>query len=79
MTNYKVIEGELKINEEVYTTYGIIALENDGEDLIIVAEVPDVSTNKEFVEKLARECSESRLSPVHLKDVVEDRLCAALS
>ncbi len=36
--------------------------------------VPDISTSLAFVSALARRCTACGLSPIHLRDVVEDAL-----
>jgi hypothetical protein len=65
---------EILTTEEfgTYTTYGIIGVENLDDSVIVF--VPDVSTDRTFVEDLARKCTEGCLSPIHLKDVIEDEI-----
>ena len=57
-----------------YTTYGIRALEYREGSLRETAFVSDVSVNHAFVKKLAADCTKHQLSPLHLLDVVLDRL-----
>ncbi|MBQ3067495.1 MAG: hypothetical protein IJC97_00375 [Oscillospiraceae bacterium] len=51
------------------TAYGIYIKDKDSS-----AYVNDISTDKLFVEKIAKLCKTYKVSPVHLKDVVEDQL-----
>lgn len=55
-----------------YISYGIICTnKTTGE---IVSFIPDISTNKDFVESLANEFTSLQLSPLHFHDAVEDAL-----
>ena len=60
------------ISEEIgdYVTYGIRVSE-DGRELSFTA---DVSTDGEAVERLAANCTDGQLAPIHLEDVIEDLL-----
>ncbi len=53
-------------------TYGIAYVEERDGRIEAIASVPDVSSKREVVEKLVRLCNEHKLSPEHLKDMVED-------
>lgn len=59
-------------NEEIgtYTSYGISVRTVEDE----IAFVSDVSTELEAVQRLTDRCTEQRLSPEHLCDVIEDFL-----
>ena len=67
----------IKITEEKITTenntnvpaYGICIQHKNSS-----ARVDDISTDKLFVERIAKLCKTYRVSPIHLKDVVEDQL-----
>lgn len=66
----KVTEEKVTIeNNTNVTAYGIYIKDKDSS-----AYVNDISTDKLFVEKIAKLCRTYKVSPVHLKDVVEDQL-----
>ena len=68
MIRYVVIEEHFNTPElGRYRTYGIRAEDEYGK---IRAQVSDVSLEPEFVEILARACTEGELSPEQLHDVV---------
>ncbi len=77
MANGDPEEYVIKITEEKITTenninvtaYGI-CIKNKNSS----ARVDDISTDKLFVERIAKLCKTYRVSPIHLKDVVEDQL-----
>lgn len=52
-----------------YVSYGIRAISASGEEAAFVS---DVSLDFAFVQKLADLCTSGQLSPIHLRDVVED-------
>ena len=75
MFEYRAFEEELTLPDVGnYTAYGIKVFEisESGERCII--SLPDVSTDKAFVEALAYLCNKEELSPMHLFDVAEDFL-----
>ena len=53
---------------ETYMGYGIAGIQ-DGR---IIAEVRDISAEREYVDKLIDLCNVQNAAPEHLKDVVED-------
>ncbi len=66
----KITEEKIAIeNNTNVTAYGIYIKDKDSS-----ACVNDISTDKLFVEKIAKLCRTYKVSPVHLKDVVEDQL-----
>lgn len=62
------IDGEDQIR---YTTYGI-KLTNDKGDILL--QLADVSTSRAFVENFIDLCVENDVSPMHIKDLLEDYL-----
>ena len=69
------------VSEEIYTlydqkriSYGIVVYSNADQDgtATIVDSIRDVSSNKEKITRLVNECNRLGLSPIHLRDVVED-------
>ena len=61
---------EVRLSPELgrYLTYGIRALGSPGSEVT----VHDVTTRDRSAQRLARLLNTSRLSPIHLRDVVED-------
>lgn len=57
-----------------YHSFGIAAFKICSGRQEQVAFISDVSTDKAFVEQLARRCTEAHLDPVHLKDVALDSI-----
>ena len=53
-----------------YHAWGISAFE--GSQLLI--SVLDISTDKSFVTNIANQCTSEQLSPLHLRDVIENSL-----
>ena len=68
---YRLIESKYK--DDIHT-------QNDGISYGIASEtepmfcIPDISTDINLVNALIQKCNEGNLSPIHLKDVVEDSL-----
>ncbi len=54
--------------------YGIALMSRGGEGIVELDLFADVSTEAEGLIKLAKECNDLALEPVHLQDVVEDFL-----
>ena len=65
---YTVKESKVRINEKTYLSYGISCTKNGS----AVAEVDDISVDREAVEKLAGMCNDLKLDPMQLEDVAED-------
>lgn len=57
-----------------YQTFGILAFDQIGDEWREVARISDVSVDLQFVADLCARCNEGQLSPIHLRDVVEDAL-----
>ena len=72
MITYHAVEEEGTIDGlETYRTFGIVALNERGKELFHVS---DVSTNGDWVKKLAVDCTDGELVPEQLYDVIRDRL-----
>lgn len=54
--------------------YGILVKERQGEHWLTIANVSPLSHDKDRVEHLANLCTEQKLDPIHLPDVVVDFL-----
>jgi hypothetical protein len=57
-----------------YTTYGIQAVFECDERLIVYSTVSDISTDRIQVAEMVEIFNEYELSPLHLMDVIEDML-----
>ena len=57
-----------------YQTFAICAYARIGNEWCEVARVSDVSADLSFVTALCDRCNRGQLSPLHLRDVVEDAL-----
>jgi hypothetical protein len=60
------IDGDANLR---YTTYGVKALDHDGN---VVAAYDDVSTDRQGMEELVGKCNECDLHVLHLEDVLLD-------
>lgn len=71
---YGISEEIYILNNQKRISYGIVVYSNADQDgtATIVDSVRDVSSNKENITRLVNECNRLRLSPIHLRDVVED-------
>lgn len=73
---YGIVEEIYHLNGEVRTSYGIVVYSNadiDGTSTII-GSVRDITSDKDVIETFAQKLSLMELSPIHLKEVVEDFL-----
>lgn len=57
-----------KIENRIFKTYGIIAIEN----LICKKVVKDISTDRKSVKHLVKDLNDYQVELVHLDDIVED-------
>lgn len=67
---YCLIPTSVCINDIETTTYGIGALKNN----IMIDYILDISDDYNKILSLAEVCTEEKLEPIHLKDVVENFL-----
>jgi len=69
-----IVIGERRYSPELgaYRAYGILAVRADRKRRM--AYISDVSADRAFVSGLAERCTDGRLSPIHLRDVVMDAL-----
>ncbi|MBQ9086459.1 MAG: hypothetical protein IJY47_04660 [Clostridia bacterium] len=66
-----------EITEEIHNdctqaSYGIEVYE--GETGVLITSICDISCNRQRVVRLADQCNRLALSPIHLRDVIEDFL-----
>ena len=73
---YGVVEESYCLNGTVRKSFGIAAYADPEANgtAIILASVSDISADKKKIEALARRATFLQLSPLHLKDVIEDFL-----
>lgn len=57
-----------------YRTFGLRILQSESEGDQEVMVLPDISTNFEFILRLASLCTRKQLNPLHILDVLEDLL-----
>ncbi len=65
--SYKLVVGAYSVENYTYISYGIAAPKGD-------YCFKDISRDKDEVENLISLCNELQLSPLHLRDVVDDFL-----
>ena len=78
MTNvtYEILEEPCFSEGMAYTSYGIAAYARSdlGEAPALIALVKDITPDGKALLELVKKCNLLKLSPLHLKDVVEDFL-----
>lgn len=72
MFHYHLLK-EILYSDELgeYISFGIQVTNQRGDK---VASVSDISTKQDYVEELCRLFNKNNLSPLHLRDVIEDML-----
>ena len=68
LVKYEVAEGDFKLDDESYRSYGLVVKEDD----TTLKQIDDVSLEKNDVVNLVKLCNKLELSPVHIDDVIED-------
>ena len=73
---YGVVRETYELGELRRLSFGIVCYANPEEDgtLAIVASVHDISADYDAVRRLADLCNRLALSPLHLRDVIEDSI-----
>ena len=73
---YEVTEDTYLIDGEPKQIYGIAVYSNDKSNTqkTLLKSIRDITTDKYRLSKLAQACNSCHLSPIHLKDIVEDFL-----
>lgn len=73
---YAAVQEIYDLGNERRTSYGIVAYSDESIDgtVTIIASVRDVSPDCSKMTKLAEQLNQAKLSPIHLRDVVEDQL-----
>ena len=70
---YTVVESAPSAETNSTVTYGITAYDVSSDK--VVAHIGDITCDKARIEHLVELCNRGKLSPIHLRDVVEDFLC----
>lgn len=65
---YFVIPNQANLEDSTYTTYGIGSMHNN----LMIAQIPDVTTDFNKIKSLVLTCNENDLSLIHLFDIIED-------
>ena len=71
---YGIVREEYFLNDSRQISYGIVCYadpETDG-TLTVIASVRDISSDFDSVSRLVDLCNRHTLSPLHLRDVVDD-------
>lgn len=71
---YRYCLYEMRDSFRQICAYGILVKERQGEHWLTIANVSPLSRDKARVEHLANLCTEQKLDPIHLPDVVSDFL-----
>ena len=73
---YGIVEETYHLNCEVRYAYGIVVYSNADIDgtATIIESVRDITSDKDVIEAFAEKLTFVELSPIHLKEVVEDFL-----
>ena len=57
-----------------YETFGILIIRVCSSGRYVVRQISDISTEYHFVRALAKLCTNGKLAPMHVMDVLEDHL-----
>lgn len=71
---YGITEEVYSLGERSRLSYGIAAYTEQDGTATIVASVRDITSDKAKITALVRSCNRLALSPLHLRDVIEDFL-----
>ncbi len=69
--NYQLVSNEIEVEGQNITTYGIRALDENRNELMLIE---DISDEREWVERLIYQFTKFDLCPEHLLCAVEDFL-----
>ena len=68
---YRVVRSEIPSDDGYFIAYGIEVYDKNGEKL---EGVYDISTDPFYVASICRLCTINAVSPIHLKDIIIDRI-----
>ncbi len=73
---YKILEQHCCLENDICQSYGIAAytFAESTSSSAIVAVVNNITSDRQRLSNLVQQCNLLKLSPIHLKDVVEDFL-----
>ena len=71
---YGISEESYVLNNDCRVSYGIVIYANADQDgtAMIIDSIRDISSDKEKIALLVDECNRHKLSPIHLRDVIDD-------
>ena len=71
---YGIVGEEYFLNDSRRVSWGIVCYAKPEEDgtLTVIASVRDISPDYDAVRRLADLCNKHSLSPLHLRDVIDD-------
>ncbi len=69
---YSVIKTSYLYNKEEKAVYGIAVLQTEENETVLEDAVYDISSDLEGISALADKCNKLELSPLHLREVIED-------
>ena len=74
MVTYGISEEFYILKNDRRVSYGIVIYANADEDgtVTIIDSIRDITSDKEKLARLVDECNRLELSPIHLRDVIED-------
>lgn len=73
--HYRIISEVLETYEcDKYTAYGIQAVFEYDNQLVVYSTVKDISTERLQVEEMVEKFNAYELCPIHLRDAIEDML-----
>ena len=73
---YKITEGTHGSEDGVSKSYGIAVFANIdmNETTSVLASIQDITTDRDALDELVNLCNSMELSPLHIRDVIEDFL-----
>ncbi len=71
-TKYIVIKTTYGIDVQPVKTYGIGYAQYDGDKIVLIQTISDITQNFESIRKLTELCNSLKLEPLHLNDIIED-------
>lgn len=73
---YVVVEKTDSSQSNTRTSYGIAAYTNGtvNDEFAVIAAIHDITTDRNALTTLVTQCNRLKLSPIHLRDIVEDFL-----
>ena len=78
MYRYSIIKGKSILPDGCnYLTYGIVVSAIQGKTVQEITRISDVTLNETQLISLIDRCNQLNLSPIHLKDIIDDFILSA--